>query len=158
MGKRIEAVFDTATKTRSVTIARTEVARSANFTTFDSYKQSKVVERKQWVATLAGNTRDTHLEMNGVVLPLDQPFVVGGAPTMYPGETGVPAEDVNCRCTVVAVIGNEFSEEQLAATWKVFDRRLVPWENQTMAAVREAFGQQEADVLAVLRSVLGEAS
>jgi HK97 family phage portal protein len=156
LANRISGVFEQASQHRAVTIARTEVVGSSNFGTWNAYKQSKAVEKKQWVSTLDDRVRDQHLEMNGVVTALDQPFKMpDGAEAMYPGETGVAHHDINERCTIVAVVENEFSEAQLATVWRKFDQSLLPWENQTMAAVRRAFAEQETAALKVLRSVLG---
>lgn len=45
--------------------------------------------------------RDSHAEMEGQKVPIDEPFILpGGAKAMYPGESGVAAEDINCRCFV----------------------------------------------------------
>jgi uncharacterized protein with gpF-like domain len=58
---------------------------------------------KRWDAIVDNKTRDTHLEVNGTVVPIDEPFIVGGYEMMYPGsdELGAPPEEiVNCRCSV----------------------------------------------------------
>jgi hypothetical protein len=73
---------------------------------------------------------------------------------MYPGETGMAKHDCNERCTIVAVVDNEFSEAQLETIWRKFDQSLLPWEAQTVAATRRAFVEQEKAVLAKLRAVM----
>ncbi len=58
---------------------------------------------KRWDAIVDDKTRDTHLEVNGTVVPIDEPFIVGGYEMMYPGseELGAgPEEIINCRCSV----------------------------------------------------------
>jgi HK97 family phage portal protein len=156
MANRIRAVFDDANKRRAVTIARTEVVNSSNFGTFTGYSQSGVVSKKQWVSTLDDRVRDMHAEMNGKVVALETPFQFpDGILTMYPGESGAAHHDINERCTITAVIDNEFSEAQLAEVWHKYDKQLVPWESKTEAAAKAAFAEQEKAVLKVLRSILG---
>jgi len=157
MARRIQAVFSQASDARARLIARTEVPRSSNFTTWNAYTQSKVVQKKTWVATPDDRVRDDHIAMNGVTVALDQEFVLpNGNRTMYPGETGDPADDCNERCTIIAVVDNEFSEAQLLTIWNKFDKGITPWENQIITGVRKAFAAQETAVLKTLRAVLGE--
>ena len=65
---------------------------------------------KGWLATTRGasamRTRPTHraadigTPMTGQRVPLDQPFVVGGFPAMFPAAPELPAEErIQCRCT-----------------------------------------------------------
>ncbi|GAF85937.1 unnamed protein product, partial [marine sediment metagenome] len=61
---------------------------------YQAYKQSGVVERKQWLATMDDRVRDEHAAMNGEKVGLDESFSNG---LMFPGEP-------NCRCTVLPVI------------------------------------------------------
>lgn len=59
---------------------------------------------KRWVAILDKVTRDTHRDVNGVVVPIDQPFYVGDSLLMFPHDAsmGAGAEElVNCRCSVI---------------------------------------------------------
>ena len=58
--------------------------------------------RKRWVTRHDAKVRETHREVEGDTVPLEQPFYVGGYPLMYPGERGAPpALVINCRCTMV---------------------------------------------------------
>lgn len=95
------------TNGRALRIARTEIIAASNA---GSYAQAKLVadegDQKEWVATLDNRTRIDHVHADGQVVPLDQPFIVGGWPLMYPGEIGAPASEVvNCRCTLTYVYG-----------------------------------------------------
>jgi hypothetical protein len=52
-----------------------------------------------WLATGDNRTRESHAEADGQTIPFDQPFTVGGASLLYPGDSsGPPEEVVNCRC------------------------------------------------------------
>lgn len=58
--------------------------------------------RKRWVTRHDAKVRATHVEVEGDTVPLDEHFIVGGHPLMYPGERGAPpAIVINCRCTMV---------------------------------------------------------
>jgi len=58
--------------------------------------------RKRWVTRHDAKVRETHREVEGDTIPLEEAFYVGGYPLMYPGERGAPpAIVINCRCTMV---------------------------------------------------------
>jgi len=62
---------------------------------------------KRWVTEGDRRVRDTHREVGDQrPIPLNMPFLVGGAPMMFPGDpTGPPDEVVNCRCELKIVEG-----------------------------------------------------
>lgn len=58
---------------------------------------------KTWVTMNDNRVRDTHAEVDGVVLPIEEPFQVGDSELLFPMDIslGASAEEVvNCRCTV----------------------------------------------------------
>jgi hypothetical protein len=60
------------------------------------------------MATGDDRTRDTHIEAHmeytNNPIPVDQPFIVGGASLMYPQDPGgPPVEVINCRCVSVTI-------------------------------------------------------
>lgn len=58
--------------------------------------------RKRWVTRHDAKVRETHRAAEGDTVPIDEAFVVGGYPLMYPGMRGAPPSLViNCRCTMV---------------------------------------------------------
>lgn len=58
--------------------------------------------RKRWVTRHDAKVRETHVAAEGQTVPLDEAFIVGSYPLMYPGERGAPpALIVNCRCVMV---------------------------------------------------------
>ena len=61
--------------------------------------------RKQWMATHDSRTRDTHADLDGQIVDVDEPFISSeGNAIMYPGDpTAAPEEVWNCRCTLVYV-------------------------------------------------------
>lgn len=57
--------------------------------------------KKRWMATLDNRTRDSHAELDGETVDVDEKFSNG---LMYPGDqSGDPSEVYNCRCTMVYV-------------------------------------------------------
>ncbi|MFW9872687.1 MAG: phage minor head protein [Candidatus Thorarchaeota archaeon] len=92
---------------KAARIAQTETIKSVNFGTFVGYKQSGVVKKKEWVATRSDweHVRDTHKEMDGVDIELNEPFVLpDGDKMMYPGDTSLKASSentINDRCRIV---------------------------------------------------------
>ena len=56
---------------------------------------------KQWDATLDGNTRKSHRELDGTLVELDEFFVIGTKKARYPGDFGDPALDCQCRCVAM---------------------------------------------------------
>lgn len=87
-------------------IARTESTSAANYGAQQSAKSSGVVLEKVWVSATDARTRRTppdkfdHLEMNGVSVGQNEPFMVGGDLIQYPGDVkGKAGNVINCRCT-----------------------------------------------------------
>lgn len=60
---------------------------------------------KQWAVSGLGNTRDSHLEMDGIIVEMDEPFVLpSGEMMMHPHDSSLGAsagEIINCACDVI---------------------------------------------------------
>lgn len=94
---------------RAENISRTETLRSVNIGRYEAYRQAvesgRVREqdiRRTWNATPDKRTRDTHAEMGGQTVGLNEPFVSpSGARLRFPGDPLAPiAETAQCRCNV----------------------------------------------------------
>ena len=60
--------------------------------------------QKRWVSVLDSRIRPDHAAMNGQILPLDQPWNVGGVKMMHPHDiSGGAANVCNCRCAEVYI-------------------------------------------------------
>jgi len=91
---------------RAETILRTEMQRAYNLANHS--QQLETAKRtpgttKSWVATADTRTRQSHLRAHMTYkanpIPVEEPFIVGGAKLMYPGDpNGPPEETINCRC------------------------------------------------------------
>lgn len=89
---------------RAQTIVRTEAGRVQEQANFDAANKAKAAGAdvvKQWSAVLDGKTRDTHRELDHQIREMDKPFETHGKKAMYPHDFGDPAEDCNCRCTLL---------------------------------------------------------
>lgn len=90
---------------RAKTIVRTEghrVQQASSADARDAAKEQGCDVLKMWDATLDGETRDTHRELDGQIRETDKPFESSsGRTARYPGDFGDPAEDCNCRCVAL---------------------------------------------------------
>ncbi len=89
---------------RSTVIARTETIAASNYGSHEAAKQSGLTLKKVWLATEDARTRPDHAAADGQEVDLDEPFTVGGAQLMYPGDVsrGAPGNEViQCRCTQI---------------------------------------------------------
>jgi hypothetical protein len=57
--------------------------------------------RLRWIATKDARTRPTHRKANGQVVRAGEPFTVGNAHLLFPGDPlGPPGETIRCRCSL----------------------------------------------------------
>jgi len=92
--KRVQEIFKGRRKYESERIARTEMLQAHNGADLEAYKQSGVVEMKEWLATMDDRVRDEHAMMNGEKVKLNEAFSNG---EQYPSEP-------NCRCSVLPIV------------------------------------------------------
>jgi len=93
-------------------IARTETHKALESGSLDAYgfaEDNGVKITKQWVATKDDRTRPDHQEMDGKTagIEVDGEFYFqfpDGTMTLGPGLSGVASEDLNCRCSTIAII------------------------------------------------------
>lgn len=110
-------------------IARTEIHNSHSLGLIQGYDDMGV-EYIQWSAANDNRTRDTHINLDGEIIPLGGVFSNG---LMYPGDMLGSAEEViNCRCQALPYIipygyiappdMAQFREEDLIATLDYFNK------------------------------------
>lgn len=59
--------------------------------------------KKIWHTMLDERVRKTHLEAEGLEIPISEPFTIGGSRLMYPKDTSLgaaPEEVIGCRCSL----------------------------------------------------------
>jgi hypothetical protein len=88
---------------RADTIARTEVGNALlngswnGMAALGEYGPT----HKIWIAAQDDRSRETHIAVATKVLPINEPYLVGGEPMMYPHSPGASAKNVvNCRCDI----------------------------------------------------------
>jgi hypothetical protein len=102
---------DEFTRSRALTIARTESTAAANQGAMLAADSSDYLVGKIWIPVMDANTRPAHAEMDGEpAISLDGLFEVGGELLNYPGDLrGSAGNVINCRCCVAMVpLANEF--------------------------------------------------
>ena len=89
---------------RSILIAETETNNTANNDEYQTAKENGMTQ-KTWVAFHDNKTRETHREVDGTTIPIDDMFQVGMAELMYPCDEingyDFPEEVCNCRCHTI---------------------------------------------------------
>ena len=79
-------------------IIETEAHRDANTAAYEAAKKAGCT-MKTWHTMGDDRVRDSHFWLDGVTIPIDAEFYsFRGGSTMFPGQWGIPEEDVNCRC------------------------------------------------------------
>jgi len=146
---RIRGVFDQARGSRAFKIARTESVRASNFGSLSAMKQVRIPQ-KQWLTVGDSNVRDTHSELNGKIVETNNSFQSSAGFAQYPGDFGIAAEDIECRCNILAVIG----EASMRNTdTKTFERQRQPFERLIESAYIKGFDEQEILVLNALENI-----
>lgn len=88
---------------RVLTIAQTETAMAINESHNEAWKQSGVVNYKEWVSVRDDDVRTSHKQGTGVdgeVIKIDGRYSNG---LRFPADPeGAPEEIINCRCTEIA--------------------------------------------------------
>lgn len=151
----VKRVFQTASQSRAVLIARTE---SGIFWHAGGRAQGEEAGARShtWLATRDPRVRETHRAADGQCRPLDQPYSVGGASLMHPLDPSGPIEEIaNCRCTEtfgVSSCGSKSapSYEQGTRIWKRVMRALGAHERLAVTTMRRVFREQRTALLAEL--------
>ena len=90
---------------------------------------------KQWDSTLDARTRPTHIELDGQLREVEQPFKIPstGETAMYPGGFGIAKEDIRCRC--VSLQRARWALDKSEVSKMVGDLEGMDWDKlQAMAA------------------------
>jgi HK97 family phage portal protein len=108
--------YESWEESRSDAIARTETHVAAEEGTLAAAKAMQIpAMKKEWVAVKDNRVRDSHADINGTRVELDETFTVkladksGGTEEMTgPGDKNAsPGNTINCRCVLAFVTGEE---------------------------------------------------
>jgi HK97 family phage portal protein len=110
--KRVQEVFTEASSSRAEAIARTESIKASNAASVEGYRQSGVVQSKEWLTERDSRACPWCLELDGKTIGLNKMFFKKGEEFTVDGETlkfelsdvGEPPAHTNCRCTTIPVL------------------------------------------------------
>jgi len=88
--ERVLGVYSEFENYRAERIARTETMAVSNDANLEAFRQSEVINGKEWVAVMDDRTRDEHADLNGEIVKTEESFSNG---LMAPDEP-------NCRCVL----------------------------------------------------------
>lgn len=95
IGKQLSA-------TNAARIARTEMHTASTIGSDQAARSTGLTMIKEWAAAEDSRTRESHNAADGQEVPIDEPFSVGGASLMVPGDPNGPAKEIiNCRCAIL---------------------------------------------------------
>lgn len=106
-------------KVSAVRNARTMVTACENAGRMEMAQEAEargINLKKTWLATLDERTRESHAEMDGVSVGVDEPFILTNpdgttSELMYPADpNGDPAQVYNCRCTLIYNVDNKYDD------------------------------------------------
>lgn len=100
VAKAIRERYESFSQRRSEVIARTETVSASNYGSMASAQQTGLNPMKVWVSSRDKRVRDTHEGVDGVMIPINEEFSVGGDRMLHPGGGSLAKENVNCRCTL----------------------------------------------------------
>ena len=106
VAKSLEKVTD-MDKRAAVRNARTAVTCAQNKARFDSYERAEelgIKMKKVWIATLDDRTRESHAELDGEEVDINEKFSNG---LMFPADPDPdvePSQIYNCRCRMITQI------------------------------------------------------
>ena len=139
--KRLTHSLEAGNRSPMMSFARTAMTGAQNAGRIEAMHDAEdmgIKVQKRWIATLDSRTRDTHAELDGQVVDVDEPFTVmldgDDMEIMFPGDPNAdPALVYNCRCTlgyeypdVATGIGrrrdNETSDKIEGMTYKEWEK------------------------------------
>lgn len=98
---------------RARTVARTETIGAVNAGVFrsaelEAEQRGDPAPFKVWISTEDQRTRSSHMEADQQRTLMHEPFRVGGARLLFPGDPRGPGSEViNCRCSMLPVVLGE---------------------------------------------------
>jgi HK97 family phage portal protein len=99
--KQIQEEFTEFNKVRATRIAQTETNGLVNGGAWAGHKQAGIT-KKEWLSAFLSTSRQWHMDANGQVRMMDEPFEVGGSLLTWPGSPGpyaLAADTINCHCS-----------------------------------------------------------
>src|SRR4030095_16661375 len=112
LSKRITSAFDAIGTDRAEVIAQTETAAAYSYASDQAARAAGVGYKKEIHSDVPKVPRQYHLNIDGLIIPVDEAFPVGNPPLMYPHDENGSAEDViNCSCIAIPVTEEEYQAQ-----------------------------------------------
>lgn len=122
---------------KAETFARTAAAAAVNGGFRSAYKAAGV-PAVSWITQRDDKVRDAHVTADRDVVPIDQPFTVGGHDAWYPGDPSLPIGlRINCRCVLGWVDGDQ-TRKALDATHRDLYKRARDLDVKGRSKMRKA--------------------
>lgn len=86
---------------RARLIAENEASSIFNYTEYEDAAKNK--KYKTWHTIMDNHERESHAEVNGMKIPISEPFNLHGGSVLYPRDESLGAEDselIACRCSL----------------------------------------------------------
>lgn len=105
--ERLVTGLCTANRNKMTTFSRTAMTGAQNAgrqAQMEDAEDEGIKVKKRWVATLDSRTRDSHQELDGQEVPVNESFEVDNMEIRYPGDPSAdPCLVYNCRCSMIEV-------------------------------------------------------
>lgn len=89
---------------RAEMIVRTEIGKAANIGRQVAAEDFDFETQKEWITSNDAFVRDAHAEVDGMVVDMDENFIVDGEELNGPCDpSGSPSNIINCRCTYAVI-------------------------------------------------------
>ena len=109
------------------------------------------IKQKQWLTVGDSEVRSSHQSINGQIVDTNNAFTsINGNQAQHPGGFGIAEEDIECRCSILAVIVPESANINIPST-KDFERERLPFERLMERAYVKGFEAQEKLVQEALK-------
>lgn len=109
ISRRLETVagMSSSAAVRNARTMTTAAESAGRMAAYEEAEEMGIEMEKVWIATLDDRTRDAHIELDGVAVPIDQPFENSIGKIMFPADPDADPENVyNCRCTMITQVKN----------------------------------------------------
>jgi hypothetical protein len=113
LSARITQVFDEIEQGRADVIAATETAAAYGYASQQAALAAGIKYKKWLHSPIPKEPRPDHIAIDGLIVPIDEPYPVGDPLLMYPhAPDGSPEDVINCRCISIPVTEQDYQAQQ----------------------------------------------
>lgn len=150
MAKRIASTMGETNHKSTIRYARTAITSAENGGRIHAMERAQsygIKLQKTWMATLDGRTRDSHVDLDGQSVDVEEPFLSDHGYIMFPGDPFAhPAEIWNCRCTMITQVEgfeNDMSDLSWRNTDNLEEESYEDWKSNHRASSRSITYQED---------------